>query len=99
MSSKQLCFCILGGLSSELVIVVDLVFGGHLFDSDRQLLLLAGLGLDLQLFDLILLSLDVLIVLVIILFTVLIPSGEVPDGGLGLRLWLLNHGRGVVRHS
>ena len=99
MSSKHLCFYPFFGPRSELVVVVDLVLGRHLFDSDWELLLLAGLSLDLELLDLIFFSLDVLVVLVIIFLAVLISSSEVPDSWLGLRLWLLNHGRGVVRHS
>ena len=99
MSSKHLCLCLFVRLRSELVVVVDLVLGRHLFDGDWELLLLAGLRLDLELLDLIFFSLDVLVVLVIIFLAVLISSSEVPDSWLGLRLWLLNHGRGVVRHS
>ena len=99
MSSKHLCLCLFVRLRSELVVVVDLVLSRHLFDGDWELLLLAGLRLDLELLDLIFFSLDVLVVLVIIFLAVLISSSEVPDSWLGLRLWLLDHGRGVVRHS
>ena len=99
MSSKHLCLCLFVRLRSELVVIVDLVLSRHLFDCDRELLLLAGLRLDLELLDLIFFSLDVLVVLVIIFLAVLISSSEVPDSWLGLMLWLLNHGRGVVWHS